>query len=268
MDNKITNPCPVCKVGQMIKTANGWICNNFSATKFCGFTIYKEYFGQEISDELANCLISGKETKELEFNHKGKQFIASLYLHNTKIKLRFKADQAAIMNDACPFCGGEVLITEKAYICSNFFKQECHLYVPRKMANLIIDESILHELLKNRITKSYDFFFPEKGKFSGRLVFRNKKVEIDNSICQCPKCGVGAVYEGKKAFNCTNWNSELKCDFTIWKEIKGKTITESIVRELCENGETEQMTGFFSLKGEDLQKKLVLTHDNKKVIAI
>jgi hypothetical protein len=134
--------------------------------------------------------------------------------------------------------------------------------------NLSINESILRDLLQNRIRESYDFFLPDKGNFTGRLVFRNKKVEIDNSICQCPKCGVGAVYEGKKAFNCTNWHNELKCDFTIWKEIKGKTIIEKIVRELCENGETVQMNGFFSLKGEELVKKLVLTHDNKKVIVI
>lgn len=69
------------------------------------------------------------------------------------------------------------------------------------------------------------------------------KVEKKN-LGVCPKCQKGHIVEGLKAFQCTEWKSG--CNFTIWKVIAGKKVSETVVGELLKKGISNEIKGFKS----------------------
>ena len=88
------------------------------------------------------------------------------------------------------------------------------------------------------------------------MLFRS--ISFDNTLCKCPKCG-GNLYINKKAYNCSNYRNEtIKCDFVIWREMSGRSITPEEAIELCEKKETPVLTGFRDKNGQPMERKLVL----------
>ncbi|WP_203965406.1 topoisomerase C-terminal repeat-containing protein, partial [Capnocytophaga stomatis] len=76
------------------------------------------------------------------------------------------------------------------------------------------------------------------------------------SLGTCPKCKKGSVFEGKKSFSCSEYKNG--CNFTIWKTIAGKTITQKQVQELLTKGKTSNLKGFKSKAGKSFEAKLKL----------
>ena len=79
----------------------------------------------------------------------------------------------------------------------------------------------------------------------------------------CPKCQKGTIRESAKSFYCTEYKTD--CDFTVWKEIAGKKITGSMVKELIEQGKTKKLKGFTSKANKPFDAVLILD-DSKKVV--
>ena len=79
----------------------------------------------------------------------------------------------------------------------------------------------------------------------------------------CPLCG-GTIFENSKAFSCSNWNKNPKCDFTIWKNwIMGVTFTKADVNKLAAGKEiTKDVT---SKAGKTWKQKLCYNKAEKKV---
>jgi len=73
----------------------------------------------------------------------------------------------------CPTCGGNVLITDKSYICG------C-VTVPKVILGKVITPEVVHELLTNRQTKILDGFVSRRnGKvFSAALAIENGRVKF------------------------------------------------------------------------------------------
>ncbi|MGV4509049.1 topoisomerase C-terminal repeat-containing protein, partial [Ornithobacterium rhinotracheale] len=67
---------------------------------------------------------------------------------------------------------------------------------------------------------------------------QNKTItkQTKKALGTCPKCRKGNIIEGKKGYGCSEWKQG--CDFVIWKQIAGKKITESNVKNLIEKGIT------------------------------
>lgn len=82
-----------------------------------------------------------------------------------------------------------------------------------------------------------------------------------NIIGKCPVCGKD-VFEAKKSFSCTGYNDG--CKFAIWKDFRGKEITEKIAKELLETGKTKSKIKFKKKDGEGTYEGfIVLTEDHK-----
>ena len=64
----------------------------------------------------------------------------------------------------------------------------------------------------------------------------------------CPKCKEGQVVENAKAYRCSRYRDG--CNFTIWKTVAGKRLTEKQAQLLMANGRTEKMQGFVSKAGK------------------
>lgn len=82
------------------------------------------------------------------------------------------------------------------------------------------------------------------------------KKEERTTLGICPKCKKGNIIEGKKAFGCTSYKEG--CNFTIWKEIAGKTLTEKQIKDLLSKGRTGVIKGFKSKAGKPFEAILKL----------
>ncbi|MCW2277603.1 type IA DNA topoisomerase [Heliophilum fasciatum] len=71
----------------------------------------------------------------------------------------------------------------------------------------------------------------------------------------CPLCGK-PIIEGKRGYGCSGWRSG--CPFVIWKQIAGKTLTSSMVKDLIQKGRTRKLTGFTNKEGQKFEASLVL----------
>ncbi len=83
-------------------------------------------------------------------------------------------------------------------------------------------------------------------------------------IGKCPKCG-GNVLVGPKAYYCENV-AKGTCDFVIYRNTYGGTITPEMAQELLQQGHTSKPVRLYSRgKKKYYRAKLVLTEDGKVV---
>ncbi len=258
--------CPICKKGEMLEGSNRWACNYFkSFDDKCTFSIYKEYFGKQITEEIAIQLIKKGKTNILRDlkNQEGNNFSASLVVENGFVKPFFKSE---ILKNKCPKCSEEIEVLKSGFGCKNFQQEEnkCDFFIPNVICGKNISIKDAENLLRNRESQFFDDFEYEDKKFSAQLVLdENHTIRFNNKIGRCPKCKKGSVFINKKAFNCTNFNTEIKCDFTIWKNIAGRRMIISEIQDILEKGETKVLSGFKKISGENFKAKLTLNNDYK-----
>ena len=129
--------CPVCNQGDLIEGAKGYMCNHFKSMEDkCSFTIFKAYFGKEMTREMVKQLANHKETKFFDdlVNKENKQFSAKLVVDEGVIKPNF---QHKSLDTPCLKCGKKVHVSNKAFICEGFFNdKECDLYIIRNVAGV------------------------------------------------------------------------------------------------------------------------------------
>ena len=85
-----------------------------------------------------------------------------------------------------------------------------------------------------------------------------KDVKIPRAnLGPCPVCGQDII-ENRKGYSC--WSREDPgCGFVIWKKKAGKTLSESVARELITTGVTaKQVTGFRGRSGRPFRAKLAM----------
>ena len=120
----------------------------------------------------------------------------------------------------------------------------------------------------------------EKGEydpqqFLGEVVDYTREIVSANpaaakrGIGRCPKCEAELI-EGKKGFGCSKWKEG--CDFVLWKEAFGTTLTRALAAELFLHGKTlvptrlevdgETCTGFLTWKDGEVGVEQV---EQKKV---
>lgn len=103
-----------------------------------------------------------------------------------------------------------------------------------------------------------------------RLAYHANKANSKSSLmakedlCKCPCCETGMIRENTKAFGCTNWNADPKCDFTLWKSCFGANLTRTDAKKLIE-GKTIIKT-LTSKAGSKYKKELAYDFDNRKVV--
>lgn len=70
----------------------------------------------------------------------------------------------------------------------------------------------------------------------------------------CPICKKGHVTENSKAFGCSEYKNG--CEFVIWKNIAGKTISADQVKKMVTKGKTSIIKGFRSKNGKPFEARL------------
>jgi len=173
---------------------------------------------------------------------------------------------------SCPKCGKDVTEKKSVYSCLSHTKDKSCFYVFKVTGKKKISETQVKQLATKGVTGVIKGFTKRdnSGKFdaklkwnpeSGRVEYQFDKPEPTNLTC--PFCGKGEVRENAKAFGCTNWKEG--CKFTVWKEMNGKKMTLSIVKELIEKKKTKKISGFKKANGEEYDAHLVLNMEQKKI---
>lgn len=257
--------CPICHKGQIVKGSIGYACNYFkSMYDKCSFNIYHTYFSKVITDDIVKDLLEKGETEVFTDLQKkdGTPFSASLKIQDGVIKPIFANEK---LKTPCPVCGGNVEVMLSGYACENYHKKACKLFIPNKICDRQIPQEAVEMLLNGEKTPFMNGFKRNDGdEFESRLYLTSElNVAFSNSVSTCPKCG-GEIYSGKKAYNCSNYKNEnVKCDFVVWKEISGRNIGIEEVVALCQNKETEVLSGFKDKEGNLIDRKLIVNNDFK-----
>lgn len=87
-----------------------------------------------------------------------------------------------------------------------------------------------------------------------------EKISFDVVVGKCPICGK-PMCESSKSWYCAGYKDNPKCNFTIWKKICNKTISENHVKELLEKGKSGLIKGFKSNQGNEFSAYLILKED-------
>jgi DNA topoisomerase III len=98
-----------------------------------------------------------------------------------------------------------------------------------------------------------------KGRGKGA---RNGGGEV-SVLGSCPKCKKGSVRENTKAYGCSRFREG--CDFTIWKTVARKKLTEKQAKELLAEGKTTRIKGFTAKSGKKFDAVLKFDADFKVV---
>ncbi len=78
----------------------------------------------------------------------------------------------------------------------------------------------------------------------------------------CPQCKTGTVRKTIKGAGCSRFKEG--CNFSIWRQVNGKTLTEEHIRQLITKGRTEFIKGFKKKdRSATYDARLVLTDDFK-----
>ncbi len=87
-----------------------------------------------------------------------------------------------------------------------------------------------------------------------------KKAKASLDDLKCPKCNIGKVIQGKKAYGCSNYQNG--CNFVVPFVMMGKKLTEKQVIDLISKGKTTLIKGFHQANTDQTKNgKLTLTAD-------
>jgi DNA topoisomerase-3 len=91
-----------------------------------------------------------------------------------------------------------------------------------------------------------DLFMAEIIQFTQKIKDESDKPLYDPSrLGDCPLCGQHVI-EGRKGYGCSDWKAG--CQFVLWKEIYGVTISKDMASQLLQNGRTLQS---YAIKPDD-----------------
>lgn len=83
--------------------------------------------------------------------------------------------------------------------------------------------------------------------------------EEAEQVCKCP-CGNGYITDRGKFYGCSSYKNG--CNISFNKELLGKKLTPTQIKQLCEKGKTSKLKGFTSKSGRKFEAALSLK-DNK-----
>jgi hypothetical protein len=267
--------CPVCGKGKISEVTQGYTCDHFkSVDDQCGFIIYKSYFGHELTEDEVKQLIETGETGVIDDFHKkdGTPFLASLKIEDGVVSPSFSN---RVLKVKCPVCNEPIEELKSGYACKTHLSfdrdsgKRC-FYVPKVFCGIELSIDTIETLLKEKRTPMIDGFVSKAGKdYATRLVLADTgEIKFDSKLCTCPKCG-GDILVGGKSIYCSNYkNEDVKCDFSVWREISHRVIKFEELVMLCEKGKTKLLRGFVSKESQKYDAYLELDNEKKVKIAV
>lgn len=162
----------------------------------------------------------------------------------------------------CPFCGGDVVTTRSGgFRCKNYCREEgegCSFIFSKIAGRRMLKEELLDMVYKGQ-TKALGGFISKKDKtktYSMRLILNRQERKIEFELAggeetsyKCPKCRKRLI-KSKYSLNC-------ECGIKIPIFIAGKSLTDTQISKLMEEGKTDLIKGFKRKDGEKFNAYVV-----------
>lgn len=176
----------------------------------------------------------------------------------------------------CPECSSDLTLEPRYVICSD---TTCRFKLQRMVADKILSDAELQVLINNKATgvisgfakkadpkvkgsKSKTFSaaleleIKEDKTYHIKFFFPKTKYDLPCPICKSPMEGTVS------GVACTDHEA---CKFMVWRTINEKSLSDSEIRILIQNGVTDVLEGFKSAKGNNFSGKLIVNHELKRV---
>lgn len=227
--------------------------------------------GKQYIENLGNCSVSSPElSAEWEVHmsdiREGTVSFEEIYPKildyvNTALNelenLKFK--NISDFDSVCPLCGSPIRKLPKGWRCSSY--PDCQFSIWKTIAGKELTDQNIQDLIQKKETEVIHGFRSRDGRsFDARLILKDGKITWggpEEIGLNCPKCGKPLV-KRKLSISCSG------CDFSLWRSIAGKNLTDRNIRDLIQKGETGIMHGFKSRSGNTFDAKLIL-NDGKVV---
>lgn len=176
-DKPSLGECPKCG-SKVVDGKDYYLCEKYKNP--CDFIVGHIVWGAKVSKTELKKILSGKETKVMEFDNKKKQWKATLLYDKKKGALSFgngskgtqksPSGSKATSLGTCPKCKGKVLEREKFYSCENN-PGSCGTIIWKEMSGATITKEDVKLLLKGQPTevKSFTWRSGKTGNASLRL---------------------------------------------------------------------------------------------------
>lgn len=154
-------------------------------------------------------------------------------------------------NSRCPKCGEFLQIDKYAYSCS------CGNKIQRVVAGVEITPDMLEKLINGEILGPFTFKKKDSTKFQARLQFEgdNDLKFVFGTGIACPLCGK-ELRSNRGGFFCD-------CGLALYRQVKGKTLTDRQLEDLAVKGYTNILSRFTSKDGKRFAARLVLEEGQK-----
>lgn len=175
------------------------------------------------------------------------------------------------MDIICPICQkGKLREGETSFMCDYFksLDDKCSFIIWKKQYGVELDAETVSQLCENGKTDKLLLKTKEGKEYQARLML-NKDTKtiyawsdvepLENENIKCPKCNSG-VKELPQTFKCEN----DECDFIIFKNVAGYTLTEADLESLLVDGKTD-FYDFESKTGSGFTSSLIFDDEFKVV---
>ncbi|MCT6922833.1 type IA DNA topoisomerase [Metasolibacillus sp.] len=202
---------------------------------------------------------------------KGEEFIMTIEKEVTEINgkitenletTEFKAKDADA--PTCPKCKkGKVINKGKVFGCTQYNETGCDFSIFTMVAKKALTDQQVLDLIKKGQTGVIKGFKSKTDKDFAAILKLNAEWDLEfifPDLPACPKCKKGNVVDKGKLVGCSQYN-ETGCDFSIFKNIAGKTLSDKQILDLIEKGETALIKGFKSKTDKEFAAILKLKTD-------
>ena len=160
----------------------------------------------------------------------------------------------------CPSCGNELLYGERGGKCGG-----CGYIAYRTLSGKNLSNAQFRDLYEKGMTEVINGF---KSKatglpFAAALKLDEEKKpafvfpeDIPDALPSCPACGSQMRLSAKSLW-CPS------CRFALWREVRGKKLTDKQLSDLAKKRKTSTISGFISKEGKSYDGILFLDNDNK-----
>lgn len=163
----INGKCPKCG-GKIIRTANGWACE-----QKCGIYLPKHIMQREITEKEAVSFFSGHQDILDGFHTKNQRVFPS-FLEFTGSSVSLHIGPVA----TCPICGGNVYLSNKVFGCSQYAAKGCPFRVYRNIRGHAVTVSEARELCDKGTTGRVEFQNSTTGEYYQACLALNDKKEV------------------------------------------------------------------------------------------
>ena len=184
IDTSNLGPCPVCN-DPVIRGRSAYGCSAWK--QGCKFVLPQVVWGCPLAPELAREILSHKRSltpHPIEVD--GRKLFATLSLdkqgglHYEPAEVAKKENNEEALG-ACPVCGGDVVVGQKAYGCSNW-RNGCKFVIWKTVAQKEITVDIARQLLTAGVTDMLEGFKSKAGNdFQAKLKVIAGEVKLDFS---------------------------------------------------------------------------------------